>query len=124
MDSQLYKQFILDHYKSPRNWGKLGKDSIKANVENSSCGDEIELFLQIENDKVVDVKFEAVGCAISIASMSILSEKIKGKSLDQLSKISENDILNDLNMPKTSGRIKCATLSLDALKELVRSQSN
>ena len=83
----MYQENILDHYKSPRNFGKIENASVHHHEYNPLCGDEIELFLVIdENKKVADVKFQGKGCAISQASASLLSEEIKGKSIEDLKK--------------------------------------
>ena len=86
MDStdSMYQENILDHYKRPRNFGKISNASVHHHEYNPLCGDEIEMFLIIKDKKVADVKFHGRGCAISQASASMLTEEIKGKGIDEL----------------------------------------
>ena len=116
----MYQENILDHYKSPRNFGKIENASVHHHEYNPLCGDEIELFLVIdENKKVADVKFQGKGCAISQASASLLSEEIKGKSIEDLKKLTKENILELLGIPLSPVRLKCALLSLDTLKNSI-----
>ncbi|GAE92864.1 scaffold protein [Gracilibacillus boraciitolerans JCM 21714] len=79
----LYRQVIMDHYKNPRNRGSLAKQSVTIDMNNPTCGDRIELHLQIEDDIVKDAKFEGEGCSISMSSASMMTQAVKGKSADQ-----------------------------------------
>ena len=116
----MYQEQILDHYKAPRNHGKIENASVHHHEHNPLCGDEIELFLAIDkNNKIADVKFNGHGCAISQASASMLSEEIKGKSLDELKKLTKENILDMLGIPLSPVRLKCALLSLDTLKNSI-----
>lgn len=113
----MYQENILDHYKNPRNFGKMENASVHHHEYNPLCGDEIDLYLVIdENRKVVNVKVYSRGCAISQASASMLTEEIKGKSLEELKKLTKENILNMLGIPISPVRLKCALLSLDTLK--------
>jgi len=114
---QIYQENILDHYKSPRNHGKIENPSVHHHEYNPLCGDEIEMFLIIDKDKKsADVKFQGHGCAISQASASMLTEDVKGKSIDELKKLTKETILNMLGIPISPVRLKCALLPLDTLK--------
>ena len=115
----MYQEQILDHYKNPRNFGTLKNASVHHHEYNPLCGDELDLFLIIENNKVADVKINGHGCAISQASASMLSEHIKGKSLDELKKMTKENILEMLGIPISPVRLKCALLSLDTLKNSI-----
>ena len=115
----MYQEQILDHYKSPRNFGKIENASVHHHEYNPLCGDEIELFLILNDKKVVDVKFHGKGCAISQASASMLTEQIKGKSIDELKKLTKESILEMLSIPISPVRLKCALLSLDTLKNSI-----
>ena len=116
----MYQENILDHYKSPRNFGKIENASVHHHEYKPLCGDEIDMFLIIdENKKVVDVKFNGHGCAISKASASMLTEQIKGKSLDELKILTKEYILEMLGIPISPVRLKCALLSLDTLKNSI-----
>lgn len=115
----MYQENILDHYKNPRNFGTIENASIHHHEYNPLCGDQIDLFLIIEKEKVVDIKFNGKGCAISRASASMLTEQIKGKSLHELEKLTKDDILEMLGIPISPVRLKCALLSLDTLKNSI-----
>lgn len=116
--SDLYREEIIDHAKNPRNFGKLSKPDIKQKENNPLCGDQIELQLKFdEKNKVQEAAFQGEGCFISKASASIITEKIKGKTIEELKKISANEILDVLGVSLASARLKCATLVLVALKK-------
>ena len=113
----MYKENILDHFKNPRNAGKIENASVHHHEYNPLCGDEIDLFLVIdENKMIVDVKFHGKGCAISQASASMLTEEIKGKKIEELKNMTKENILEMLGIPISPVRLKCALLSLDTLK--------
>ena len=116
---QMYQEQILDHYKHPRNFGKMDNATVHHHEYNPLCGDEIEMFLVIKENKILDVKINGHGCAISQASASMLSEKIKGKPVEEIEKLTKNDILEMLGIPISPVRLKCALLSLDTLKNSV-----
>ena len=88
LQDQLYKAAILEHYKHPRNRGTLPPPARSKTGINPTCGDELELFLQIQNDTVQDVKFIGEGCAISQASASMMTQSIKGKTLSEVNALS------------------------------------
>ena len=121
MDSieSMYQENILDHYKNPRNSGKIENASVHHHEYNPLCGDEIELFLVIKDKKVADVKFHGKGCAISQASASLLTEEIKGKNIEYLKKMTKENILELLGISLSPVRLKCALLSLDTLKNSI-----
>lgn len=116
----MYQENILDHYKSPRNFGKIENASVHHNEYNPLCGDKIGLYLVIDkNKKIADVKFSGQGCAISQASASMLTEQIKGKRIEELKKMTKEYILEMLGIPISPVRLKCALLSLDTLKNSI-----
>lgn len=120
-DEELYREHILDHYKNPRNKGALADYSFKNKQNNPLCGDVIELFVKCSPDGVVQaVTFEGSGCAISQASASLLTEHIKGKTLDELKALSAPDVLELLGVPINEARMKCATLTLKALEHGIK----
>src|SRR3954462_15241550 len=83
----LYRQVIMDHYKNPRSRGVIEDESLTINMNNPTCGDRIQLTLKIEDDKVVDAKFQGEGCSISISSASMMTQAIKGKPVDEALKL-------------------------------------
>ncbi|MFC1768749.1 Fe-S cluster assembly sulfur transfer protein SufU [Nanoarchaeota archaeon] len=106
---------ILDHYKNPRNFGNLKNPDIKHMDSNTSCGDDIEIMVKLNKDVVQDVKFKGKGCAISNASASLLTEKIKGLKLSEVKKLKNEDIFKLLGIKLSPIRMKCALLSLQVL---------
>jgi len=107
---ELYQDIILEHGKSPRNFGKCEKYTHEAKGHNPLCGDKVHVYLKLNNEKNVDnVTFEGTGCAISIASTSIMTELVKGKSLDVAKKI----VIDFLNMIKNTEEIKSNDLDGD-----------
>lgn len=113
----MYQEELLDHYKNPRNYGKLGSYDIKFHDTNPLCGDEITVMIKLSNNKIKDLKFDSKGCAISVATASMLSEKLKGKSLKEVLKLDNKFILDMLGVPVSPIRLKCALLSLKAIKK-------
>ncbi len=117
MEENIYMENILDHYKHPHNAGRLEDAALQARELNPSCGDVIELFLQTDaHGKIEDVKFDGKGCAVSQASVSMLTDALKGKTVEDAAKFSENDILTMLGIEVGPMRMKCAVLSLRTLK--------
>ena len=120
MAETIYQENILDHYKNPRNSGRIEGASVIHHEYNPLCGDKLEMFLVIdENKRIADVKIHPNGCAISVASASMLSEEIKGKHIDELKKMAKERILEMLGIPISPVRLKCALLSLDTLKNSI-----
>ena len=116
----MYQENILDHYKSPHNFGKMENASVHHHEKNPLCGDELDMFLVIdENKRIVDIKVYPTGCAISVASASMLSDEIKGKTIHELEKMTKENILEMLGIPISPVRLKCALLSLDTLKNSI-----
>lgn len=115
----LYRQKILDHYKRPRNFGRLSDPSKSQLEENPSCGDSIIMDIILENNKVKNIKFSGEGCAISIASASMLTEKVKGMQINEIAKLKTIDIEEMLGLTLSPSRIKCAMLSLNTLKKIL-----
>ncbi|OLB46157.1 SUF system NifU family Fe-S cluster assembly protein [Candidatus Bathyarchaeota archaeon] len=115
--SSVYSEIILDYYRHPRNKGTLDHPHIKAKDSNPLCGDIIEMQLELDgNDSVKDVRFNGQGCAISQASASMLTELVKGKTLDDARNISKEEILSLIGGQLSAVRLKCALLSLKVLK--------
>ncbi|MEK7284461.1 MAG: Fe-S cluster assembly sulfur transfer protein SufU [Chloroflexota bacterium] len=112
----LYRDYILDHYKNPRNHGDLADATHRYHDTNPLCGDEITMMLLVEDGRIRDVRFIGRGCAISQASASILTEEVKGKTLDEVRAIDREHVLANLGITISPARIKCALLSLKALK--------
>ena len=117
MSDDIYREIILDHYRNPRNKGKLALADVSVHDSNPLCGDEIDIHLKIESNKVQEIKFEGRGCAISQASASMLTEMVMGKELEFLKDLRKEDILENIGLTNLGpARIKCALLSLKVLK--------
>lgn len=117
-DEEIYKENILDYYKHPRNKKEL-KTKIKACDKNIFCGDEITIYIKIKNNKIGEATFTGNGCAISQASASMLTEKLKGLTMKQAKSISKEEILKMLGIPLSFIRTKCALLSLKVLNKAI-----
>jgi nitrogen fixation NifU-like protein len=111
-----YKEYILDHYRNPRNFGHLEKADASAEDLNPLCGDKIRFELELEDGRVKDVRFSGKGCAISQASASMLSESIKGKKLEDVARMSREEVLENVGIGISPARMKCALLGLKVLK--------
>jgi len=131
---ELYREIILDHYRSPRNRGSLDQPSATSEGDNPLCGDEVRIDLAIRDGRVSDVRFVAKGCSISQASASMMTEAIKGRSLEEVESLFEMfkgmmysadevdvEALGDLEalqgVRKFPVRVKCATLAWNTLEE-------
>jgi nitrogen fixation NifU-like protein len=116
MDDQYYREYILDHYKNPRNFGRLEHPDIAHEEDNPLCGDLIGIDIKLRDGTIDEVRFHGRGCAISQASASLLTERIKGMSLDEARKVGKEDVLEELCIDISAARLKCALLSLKVLK--------
>jgi len=116
VDDQFYREFILDHYKNPRNFGRLEDASVSHEEYNPLCGDLVVMDLRIADGVIEDVRFHGRGCAISQASASLMTERLKGMSLEDARQISKEDVLEDLGIEISPARLKCALLTLKVLK--------
>lgn len=114
------REIILELYKHPSDFGVLTKYTHSGEKHNASCGDEFSLQLQVENNIIMDAKFQGAGCAISTASCCLLLDAIKGKKLSVVQKMTSEHMVEMLGIPISAGRIKCATLALDVVKHELR----
>ena len=112
----LYREHILDHYKNPRNHGTIEHAHAHADGMNPLCGDEISVDLAFDGETISDVKFSGRGCAISQAATSMLTELVIGKSAADAAALEKDDLLEEMPIPLTPVRLKCAVLGLTTLK--------
>ncbi|MFB1034145.1 MAG: Fe-S cluster assembly scaffold IscU [Sinobacterium sp.] len=116
-----YSDKVLDHYENPRNVGRLDTDSANVGtgmVGAPACGDVMRLQIQVSDDGIIeDAKFKTYGCGSAIASSSLLTEWVKGKTLDQASEIKNTDIAEELALPPV--KIHCSVLAEDAIKAAI-----
>ncbi|XEC96425.1 Fe-S cluster assembly sulfur transfer protein SufU [Paenibacillus tarimensis] len=136
----LYRRVIMDHYKNPRNRGTLEEEAVTVNLNNPTCGDRISLQLHLENGIVKQAKFTGEGCSISLSSASMMTDAVKGKTLEQSLQMAEKfsalmkgepvefeeyeDIEALSGVNKFPARIKCATLAWNALRKGIESQQS
>ena len=111
----LYRDYILEHYRRPHNFGVLEDATTTQEGANPLCGDRITLQLKIEDGKVGGVGFTGRGCAISQASASLLTDELRGKTLEEAAALGRQDVLDLLGIEISPARLKCALLSLDTL---------
>jgi nitrogen fixation protein NifU and related proteins len=111
-----YRDFILDHYRNPRNFGHLSEPDASAEDLNPLCGDQIRMEFDVDGGIVRDVRFSGKGCAISQASASMLTETIKGMRLEEIAKLSKDVVLENVGIGISPTRLKCATLGLRVAK--------
>ena len=117
MDDELYREYILEHYKRPHNWGELPDADLEAHDLNPLCGDELKVQLAVgEDGRITDIAFSGHGCAISQASASMVSDEIRGKTVDELIALDRGFVLELLGIDISATRMKCAMLSLKVLK--------
>jgi len=117
MKLDIYKEHILDLYKHPHNFGEIENPTHKAEAFNALCGDQIQVSIITENNKIKDIKFQGYGCAISIAAASMLTDKIKNLEIEKVKNLSKDEVINMLKIPISHQRLKCALHSLDAIKK-------
>jgi nitrogen fixation NifU-like protein len=117
----LYRDFILEHYRSPHNKGVLDPHDLHFADSNPTCGDEMSMTLRLDEPKanITDVAFDGRGCAISQASASILTDELRGRSLDEVRSMDPRKVLDDLGVPIGPARLKCALLSYKVLQGAV-----
>ena len=117
MPIDMYAEEIISHYEHPHNKGEIKNPSTSMHEYNPLCGDDLTIYLKIKDNRVDDVKFTGTGCAISMASASMLTDSIKGRSLNEIEKMGLRSIIELLGIDPGPARLKCATLSLKTVKE-------
>jgi nitrogen fixation NifU-like protein len=115
---QLYREVILDHYKNPRGHGLIEDADAQAEGQNPLCGDEVSIFVSFgaDGDTIDEVKFSGRGCAISQAATSMLMEMVQGRSATEVATLPRDELLDEIGIPLTPVRLKCALLGLSTLK--------
>jgi nitrogen fixation protein NifU and related proteins len=131
MNDQVYKENILDHYKNPRNVGSITNSDYQTKLANYSCGDETTISFNVEKGTnntskeniITEIKHQTVGCAICMASTSILSEELVGKGISEIKKLDKDYVLEQLGIKLTPSRLKCALLPLEAIKIAIKEKA-
>ena len=120
-----YSEKVLDHYNNPRNVGKMDMSDPTVGtgmVGAPACGDVMKLQIKVENDVITDAKFKTYGCGSAIASSSLLTEWVKGKTLREAKDIKNTEIVEELNLPPV--KIHCSVLAEDAIKSAIKDYMN
>ena len=120
-----YSEKVIDHYNEPRNVGSFGKEENSVGtglVGAPECGDVMKLQIKVENKKIVDAKFKTFGCGSAIASSSLATEWVKGKSVDEAMQIQNTEIVEELSLPPV--KIHCSVLAEDAIKAAISDYKN
>ena len=115
----LYSEKVMDHFKNPRNVGEIENPSGVGQVGNAKCGDIMKIYLQVENNIITDVKFETFGCGSAIASSSMATEMIKGKTVEEALALTNRDVVTALDGLPTH-KIHCSVLAEEAIKTAVK----
>ena len=115
---QLYREVILDHYKNPHGHGVIEGADAEADGQNPLCGDEVSIYVAFgdDGDTIDDVMFSGRGCAISQAATSMLTEMVKGRNASEVAEMPKEELLEEIGIPLTPVRLKCAILGLTTLK--------
>jgi nitrogen fixation protein NifU and related proteins len=111
-----YRDYILDHYRNPRNFGTLENADVQAEDLNPLCGDQIQMQLKLDDGRISDVRFSGKGCAISQAAASMLTERVKGMKLADVAKLPKDVVLENVGIGISPTRMKCAMLGLRVLR--------
>ena len=115
---QMYREVILDHYKNPRGHGVLDPADAEAEGQNPLCGDEVSIYVAFGEDgeTIDEIKFSGRGCAISQAATSMLTEMVQGRTATEVASLDKEELLEEIGIPLTPVRLKCALLGLTTLK--------
>lgn len=117
--SDMYTKKVLDHFRNPRNMGKMKNPDGVGTVGNPNCGDVMTIYIKVKDDKISDIKFQTYGCAAAIASTSIATELVKGKTIEKAMDLTRNDVANELGgLPAV--KMHCSNLASDALKDAIK----
>lgn len=114
----MYSDKVMDHFQNPRNVGKMDDADIIGEVGNPTCGDIIKVYMKIEDDHIKDIKFSTFGCGAAVATSSMVTELVKGKSLDDALKVSKDQVAEALDgLPPA--KMHCSNLAADAIKDAI-----
>lgn len=118
-----YTELVLDHFKNPRNLGRIENADAQATEGSVACGDMMTVYLKVEDGKIVDIKFESYGCAANIATASMMTEVVKGMTLEEAKKITWKDIVERLGgLPPV--KYHCSNLAVDTLRKAIEVYEN
>jgi nitrogen fixation protein NifU and related proteins len=120
----LYRDYILDHYKHPRNFGELEPRDLEAQELNPLCGDELGVHIRVKDGRIDELRFHGHGCAISQAAASIASEELQGMALEEVTTLDADWMIDLLGIPVSATRRKCALLNLKAVRGAVSGEND
>jgi nitrogen fixation NifU-like protein len=112
----LYREYIIDHYKNPRNFGELEPRTVEFHDRNPICGDEIGVHIRLKGDTIADLRFHGHGCAISQAAASIISDELKGKTVAQVAELDRRFVMDEIGIELSPTRLKCGLLGLKVVQ--------
>ena len=119
----MYNDKVMDHFQNPRNTGEMESPDAEASIGNPHCGDVMKIYIKVEDNRIVDLKYKTFGCAAAIATSSIGSEMLIGKTLEEAEALTKDDIVEALGgLPEQ--KIHCSTLTPDAIKAAVAEYRN
>jgi nitrogen fixation protein NifU and related proteins len=117
--TDMYTEKVMDHFRNPRNMGEIKNPDGFGKVGNPKCGDVMAIYIRVKNEKIIDIKFKTFGCVAAIATSSILTEMVKGKTINEALKKTRDDVANELGgLPAI--KMHCSNLAADALKEAIK----
>jgi nitrogen fixation protein NifU and related proteins len=108
----LYREYIIDHYKNPRNFGELDERDVEFSDRNPLCGDELGVHIRLDGDRVAELRFHGQGCAISQATASIISEELIGKTVAEIAALDRHFVSDEIGIELSPTRLKCGLLGL------------
>jgi len=117
--SDMYTEKVMDHFRNPRNMGEIKNPDGFGKVGNPTCGDVMAIYIKVKDERIVDIKFKTFGCTAAIATSSVLTEIVKGKTIDEALKVTRDDVANELGgLPAI--KLHCSNLAADALREAIK----
>jgi nitrogen fixation NifU-like protein len=119
MSDELYRDYILEHYKEPRNFGELSEHDLEYHDRNPLCGDEMEVHIVVDDGRIADLKWHGQGCAISQAAASIASEELIGMPVEEAAKLDADWMIDQMGIQISATRRKCALLNLKVVRGAV-----
>lgn len=121
--TDMYTEKVLDHFRNPRNMGEIKNPDGFGKVGNPVCGDVMAIYIKVKDERIVDIKFKTFGCTAAVATSSVLTEMVKGKTIDEALKITRDDVANELGgLPAI--KMHCSNLAADALREAIKDYRN
>lgn len=120
MTNSLYKEELMENYKHPSNKKHIENSDFESESNNPSCGDKVSMTGKLDGEKIVDIGFQGSGCVISQATASILTEAVKGKTIDMILAMNKDDILKLIGLELGPNRLRCAMLSLQVLQDALK----